>query len=273
MRARAWVPIVLGLTLALGAVPARADAACAWDGAGHVITVTTTGGFVNIERDGGAIEVNGSLCWGPGLTFATLNATRRIVVNGGDGDDNVTIMLREGRFAPGFGDEPGGSDEVEFRLNLGGGHNELGIWGTAGNDRIRYGSKGGDVLVNLNAAEATGLDADVRASGLALVYVMGWLGDDVISAAGGRATGAVLPLPISMQGAEGDDLLTGGAAADELGDELEGGDRDTLRGRGGADHLRVNDADGTDVIRPGNGIDVCAFDAGDVIDSCEGTEL
>jgi hypothetical protein len=182
-------------------------------------------------------------------------------------------MLREGRFAPGYGDEPGGSDEVEFRLNLGGGHNELGIWGTAGNDRIRYGSKGGDVLVNLNAAEATGLDADVRASGLAFAYVMGWLGDDVISAAGGRATGAVLPLPISMQGAEGNDLLTGGAAADELGDELAGGDADVLRGRGGADTLSTVDEDALDEIRGGGGADSCFNDVMDALHTCEGVEI
>ena len=146
----------------------------------------------DIERNGATIEVNGSLCFGSGLSFATLAGTKRIIVNGEAGDDHVTIMLREGGFAPGYGDERGGSDEIEFRLNLGSGDNDLGIWGTAFDDRVRIGTGGSDMLVNLNAGESTGLDADIRATGLSLVYVMGWDGDDVISAVGGRATGSML---------------------------------------------------------------------------------
>jgi hypothetical protein len=276
-RTLASIAVVVGVVATFATGPASAitgTVSCHWDAATHVITVTTTAGeFANIERNGATIEVNGSLCFGSGLSFATLAGTKRIIVNGGAGNDHVTIMLREGRFAPGYDDERGGSDEIEFRLNLGSGDNDLGIWGTAFDDRVRIGTGGSDVLVNLNAGESTGLDADIRATGLSLVYVMGWDGDDVISAVGGRATGSMLSIRFDGEGGEGDDQLTGGSGDDEIEDVLIGGDHDVLRGRGGADYLRVSDADGTDVVWPGNGIDVCAFDPADTVNSCEGTEL
>ena len=112
-------------------------------------------------------------------------------MNGEAGDDHVTIMLREGGFAPGYGDERGGSDEIEFRLNLGSGDNDLGIWGTAFDDRVRIGTGGSDVR-NSTPASPRPRRRHPGATGLSLVYVMGVDGDDVISAVGGRATGSML---------------------------------------------------------------------------------
>ena len=258
--------------VALAAIPVPALAAtvgCTWDIATRTVTVTMAGhGLATIENVGGSIEVEGSPCFGPTLAFATVEGTKRIGVNGDAADQDFIIALDGGRFAPGYGDEPGNSDEIEFRIHLGGGSDSVGIAASDKADRIRVGSSNGDVLVNLNAAEAKGIDADVRADALAKVAVHGGLGDDVISGAGGAATGGALVAPMIVEGGGGDDRIVGGSAGDDLYDNTEAADDDVIYGRGGDDAVSLVDADDRDAAYGGNGTDACSIDTFDTKESC-----
>lgn len=265
---------LVGLTIvALAAVPHPALAAtvgCSWDIGTRTVTVTMTGqGMATIRNVGGSIEVEDAPCFGPNFAFATVQGTKRIVVNGDVAGQDLIIALDGGGFAPGYGNEAGQSDEIEFRLRLGGGPDTVGIAASAKADRIRVGSSDGQVLVNLNAGEATGVDVDIRADALVRVAVHGGLGNDVISGAGGKATGRVLAVAMTVEGAEGDDTLVGGSIGDNLYDIAVAADHDVIYGRGGNDAIALMDGDGNDEAFGGAGDDACSLDVGDARSTCE----
>jgi Ca2+-binding RTX toxin-like protein len=63
--------------------------------------------------------------------------------------------------------------------------------------------------------------------------------------------GRLVPVPATIRGGEGDDVLTGGAAADKL---IGGPGNDELNGRGGNDVLIGGSGDDTLIGGPGNDI-------------------
>ena len=189
-------------------------------------------------------------------------------------------------FRPGFTDEPGSSDEIEFSVDFSAGGGNLGIT----NSIVGVGAPvaietrlGGDAI-NLNAGESDGIDADVKVQGVDRVFVGGDARADEIAANGGAGTGgADFRYTVLLEGHEGADRLVGGRKDDRLtgsegGDRLSGGDGDdvglggedgdVVAGGGGRDELFGED--GADVLRGGPGRDHCVGGPGrDVYRGCE----
>jgi len=227
----------LGVVALCVAAPASAAGSVACSHA-QVVDQLTIGATplafsVVVEAENIEVKVNGTTVDCSGWQ-ATVHNTTKVV--GGEGSYGATIDLRGGAFAPGAGDEPGLSDEVEFDLSA----EYVTIQGTAGNDLIRMGTAG----VNLNPGAEGGkrgdFDADVTFTGS--MEVVGSAGDDEISAAGGLGTGAPAERPLTASGDGGSDVLEGGGGADVLRAAWASvtAVEDTLRGNGGEDVLVGN---------------------------------
>src|SRR4051812_28079582 len=109
---------------------------CAYDRPTHSVTVGVARvGSTNLLRVGTAITVNGVACAG-----ATVTNTDTITLHGRpkQTDDEVSIDLRGGRFAPGATPEATGTSEIEIVSDLG---------GDGGDGLLVYGSDSSDTLV------------------------------------------------------------------------------------------------------------------------------
>jgi Ca2+-binding RTX toxin-like protein len=211
------------------------------------------------ERDGANIEANGTQCQ---------EATRFnlqdlfFLGTGGTSDVTAVISLRGGPFVPGFGAEPGGSDEMEFAGNLdfisASSGDLMVVRSGNGNERIRLGLTDdfGSPLtpvINLNAGESSGLDWDVNDVSPGTwdaAKATGGPGRDAISGAGGADTGVMLDVRLILLGGDDSDRLTGGHKGDRI---VGGGGNDVLKGGPGPDVL--NGGPGNDRCRGGPGAD------------------
>ncbi|HYN36156.1 MAG TPA: calcium-binding protein [Actinomycetota bacterium] len=112
-------------------------------------------------------------------------------------------------------------------------------------------------VVNLNAAESTGIDHDVVLNGVENILLEGDKRADVLGAQGGAATGKSTTLSVRLVGGRGKDKLTGS----RFGDRIEGGGfacspckaRKVIKGMGGPD--QITSSDGRDRILGGKGND------------------
>ena len=271
--------LALAVTLAavamlqMGSTPVNAAISwtCEYRASDHRMRLTASGaGTLVIGRDGFRIMVNAKWC----DKKASVTNTDQITVLAGAGNQVVQFQFGfsgDSGFVPGFTNEPGNSDEIEISVSLGGGHDKLSIVGAETADHIVLGASSGGFAMgraNLNAGEATGVDADLTmVIGIEEVEVIGGNGGDTISGAGGAATGEKVAFPLTVYGGNNSDLLTGGAA----GDYLQGSyGSDTIQGGPGPDHIHATDGvDGNDTIQGGKGVDFCDTDAGDSESSCE----
>jgi RTX calcium-binding nonapeptide repeat (4 copies) len=253
----ATVGVVLAAIAAVIAIPATASAevTCTTDGGTLLEVVATDGSSARIVRDGANIEVpnavNPECASGPATITGTANV--HVVDQSDDGVSTSTrIELTGGRFAPGAGNEPGDSDEIEFQLEA---VERLRIEGTTGVDEVRLGTAG----VNLNAGQEVPLvaDADVTFTGLEDAQVSASDGADIVRANGSSAFDSPFELPVSLAGGQGDDELTGGPDDDFIGDDLgEPGD-DELAGGAGDDILDLGLGD--DEADGGSGTDEAIY--------------
>ncbi|HEX2031057.1 MAG TPA: calcium-binding protein [Actinomycetota bacterium] len=256
------------------AAPAGASAAviCNYDEDAKTATVTMEANFDEaiIQRSEDAITVNGTACGD-----ATVMNTDTVLVEDLGGSavfTFVTISLSGGPFAPGFEDEAGDSDEIEFQVDHGAVQAPEGItvMGSAGGDTITVGANVGDplpVAINLDASEVDGIDADVTTDS-PNVGLRGSGGSDSLDAGGGAGTGETLTGAIlQLSGGAGPDLLlgVGGSAlfGDGGNDELRtiascfmngGPGGDLLVGAGGNDEFVGGGGD--DIAVGGGGKDV-----------------
>jgi Ca2+-binding RTX toxin-like protein len=175
-------------------------------------------------------------------------------------EENVVgVSLEGGPFEPGFTDEPGDSDEIEFVVGsdlipLDGSQLRLVVQGTSGPDHLVSGFEG----VNLNPDETDGVDPDVSTREAALE---GGGGADLLEG-GGFGTGDTV-YGLGLDGGEGEDELRGGRGGDQLrggpgADRLHGGDGgDGLWGGPGNDELTGGEGsqDGGDGLAGGPGTD------------------
>ena len=263
------------LLLSIGLIPAGPAAASGTVSCSKtddtLVTHMTGDSVATIRRnDAGAIFVNDQRCGN--ATVTNINNVRFL---GDAGPQEIVIQIGHGRFKPGLTGEVGSSDEIEFFLFLGSGSNDaLTITGSADVDNIRLGYKQTNLgyfpRVNLNAGEATGIDADVFGTNDLGIKVNANAGADIVSAGGGAGTGDVYPLGFKAHGGAGGDTITGGNAP--TGDYLLGDDGpDTLNGGLGNDDLEAGDGvSGNDTMNGGPGTnDYCDGDPGDTKTGCE----
>ena len=201
---------------------------------------------------------------------ATVLETDSITVVAGAGAHRLWLTLGNGGFKPGFTNEPGQSDEIEIRVSLGGGNDQLAIFDGSSDSNIVIGKSSGFGIqgrVNLNAGESTGVDADLTLiQSIETVYVDGGSGADVLRGDGGAGTGGKVDFPLGLFGGKGSDMLVGGTNADTI---HGGNGADTLKGGDGADELISADGvNGNDTVNGGNGRDTCDADPGDSLTSC-----
>ena len=252
------------------AAPIAAAAAvdCTWQANHRRVTVSMSGASIaelSVSRTG-RILVNGNPC----AAGATVNSTEDIVIDGDSADQLLRIRLGTTGFRPGFTNEPGNSDEIEFLVSSGNGDDTVAIYGRSQADDIQLGVRDGLLNTtvpnaNLNANETTGIDSDLII-GHDAVEVYGMLGGDVVSGAGGAGTGKVFPNRLYIDGGEGNDTLTGGRAYDRI---VGGPGADELFGGVAGDLLvTLDNESGNDRAYGGKGSDKCMINNGDAIYSC-----
>jgi uncharacterized secreted protein with C-terminal beta-propeller domain len=186
---------------------------------------------VDYNRDTGKFDLTVN---GVHTESRRLYTVRKIVINGGAGDDTITVDT-DGWRVPVVLNGGDGNDT----LTGGDGHNEIN--GGAGDD-VLTGGPSGDTL---NGGDGN----DTLNGGKGNDTLNGGDGNDVITGGDGHN---------KLNGGAGDDVLTGGSHSDTL----NGGDgNDTLYGGGGNDTL--NGGDGNDVLNGGDGKDTLRGGAGD----------
>lgn len=261
------IAVVTLAALANFAPAAAATSTCSFNQSTHTATISVPTGppaDLIVGTPGEVILVDGAACGA-----ATVYNTDTIAVSGpvaGEGTI-VAVHLAGGPFAPGFTDESGDSDEIEWTFDAG--IRVLVLYGTAGVDSFVQGTLG----VNLNAAEAIP-DLDIAVAGQLGATWFGEGGSDFLSTVGGAATGGPVTSGISeLYGGEGDDTLWAGWTGDLYG----GPGGDSLACGARAEEGRLN----YDYSPSGVDVDLVAggpptFAGGDatgdtnVADDCEG---
>jgi Ca2+-binding RTX toxin-like protein len=246
--------------LALASTPAASadQASCAYTAATHTATITLTPGqriattvfaspagqiFAGSFGDGGNIVPCAGAAVGNTDTIVANNSSPAQPLNS---IFYIGQLVSDGPRSPGFTNEPGSSDEIEFQINFGPG-GSLGIKNLP--DEVLDIALGGN-QINLNRFEADGIDADVTITGPVLRTLLYRSStDDHITAAGGSGTPSQsFDFPIESPGgvdfnAFGNDTLIGSDHADILtgtsgNDLLSGGaGKDAITGDIGADTL------------------------------------
>jgi len=235
---------------------------CDYNGQTHEVTITALGnGSLNIARlANGHILVTFLWC----DNAATVTNTDKIIVSGDDGLQSLFIDLANGGYRPGFTNEPGTSDEIEFNINLGGNFDLVEFEGDSSVQKIDMGQNNSQLLVvqklNLNAGESTGIDADVSLVNVETVSVFARGGDDVIRARGGAGTGPdPFSLFLSIYAGKGNDTIKGGTDGDYLWADAG---KDKVWGYEGNDEIHLDEGTGGDVGHTGIGNDTCTVDLG-----------
>ena len=234
---RSLVAAALALLLVpLWAVPARAAVACTYSGATKILQITLgDDDYVYLGRNANNIEVQ-SLTGGTVVVSCsggtpTVDNTNQIELTGSAGTNTLAIDLSQGYFAPGATGELGNSDEIEITVDLLGGSNQMFISFAPANlgTNIRAGTAG----INLNAAEATGKDADLSIVSETTLQIGGQpFAVNKISGAGGAGTGGPYPEELDIRGYYGNDILIGGSNNDNIDGHVG---RDLMAGGGGGD--------------------------------------
>jgi Ca2+-binding RTX toxin-like protein len=243
---RAVLIAALGLALGLPA-SAAASVSCEYDAPTESLTVTTTGGSINMDTSNGEILVQE---WGSHVDscqeIATLSDTSEIEIVDSYSDSSVFGSIFEIRglaqFAPGIPITLTLPDSDRDVLELiGGPENDHWTFGDAGIDTDGEG----------------GPDITYSAAPPASIVATGEGGSNVLSARGGSGTGP--PVSTSHVG-----LLSVGKSVDTL-EGTEGNDEfsigsgpDVVRGFGGDDYI-VQNGKGDDLIEGGAGEDLLGF--------------
>lgn len=197
-----------------------------------------------------AILVNGVQCG-----TATATTLKRIVATGTTGTNTLILDFMNGSFAPGYGSTVGVAVDL-----VSGSNDAVKIRGSTGADTITVGTDG----ISFN----TDTVRDISVANTDAITVSMGTGNDVFSASGGYGTGTPYTTAITAYGGEGNDTLSGGAAADSI---HGGAGNDTIRGATdaaldtAADSL-YGDA-GDDTFDCGN-----ASNGGDRLDGGDGTD-
>ena len=256
-RRRRAVAAVAG---ALAAAP-PAEAAGTCNLANGVLDVSVAG-YTTIETAGGTIAIstaNGPVtCTGGTPTTKNTEVVRAVDTYDNPAtqaplDGSSTLQINDpASFAPGRTpeDSPNRS-EIEFVVNMNNGTEDT-LLAIADPD---YGATwlAGTTGANWNGDP----DPDINLGSFDEISLDGTRWADRISLRGGDAMGAPVSLPkVGIEAEEGDDVLLGGDAPDDLDGGLG---TDTLSGFGGDDHL--DDVGGDDSLAGGPGVDSLSLSA------------
>lgn len=271
-RAPFWLGLVLTATAIVWPASAAADtSSCTYLPASRTVAVNITDSGFN-DQQGVAVDGSKIRHYNDGLVTdcgaATVQNTDSILINEvapstTSSVSAVAYMLPGSSFAPGAVNEPGSSDEIELVVDLGDGRDDFGITSYGQSRSFRIGRTATSRLVNLNADETDGIDADVIMHGVdrLSVAVDRKSPRSDIRATGGAGTGGKpIDLPLVLYGGIGGDRLVGGLRADTIWgrrgrDRILGGrGRDTIWAGGGGD--RVRGQRGRDVLRGMRGNDL-----------------
>jgi Ca2+-binding RTX toxin-like protein len=303
----------LGASFAATAIPAHAAVSSAsingktatlnLDGADDNVTVSVSGGLlVHGQTTGG---LNSGSDWNSAMNgdqTVPADGTFTVVVNGGDGNDAVTVLAKTTEIAGTTLNGDGGDDvltgaDTNDTLNGGDGNDRL--VGAKGNDTMNGGT-GNDTLVWNNGDASDTMNGDAGNDGVE-VNGAATLGDAfTLDPNGGRVkfqrtnlVGFTLDTSterFQVNGLGGNDSLTanagvgaltllsvdGGAGADTVNgsdgpDLILGGEgNDTLNGGGGDDRI-VGDR-GNDTMNGGAGDDTLVWNNGDGTDVMNGDD-
>jgi Ca2+-binding RTX toxin-like protein len=301
----------IAASFAISAAPANAAVSSAsivgktatlnLDGADDNVTVSVSGGLlVHGQTTGG---LNSGSDWNSAMNgdqTVPADGTFTVVVNGGDGNDSLTVLAKTSEIAAATLNGGGGDDvltgaDTNDTLNGGDGNDRLvGAQGTdvmnggAGNDTLVWNNGDGSDTMNGDAGndgvevngsstlgdvftldagagrvrfQRTNLKAFTLDTSTERFQVNGLGGNDSVSASAG--VGALTLL--SVDGGTGDDTVNGSDGPDLI---LGGDGNDTLNGGGGDDRL-VGDR-GTDTMNGGSGDDTLVWNNGDGTDVMNG---
>ena len=241
------------------ALPSEAQTATCTLTEGALDVRLDVGERMTIMREGPNIGVRSST--GEACALVKRSEVEDLSVNGTPDRDVLVVDLEGGPILGGAEVEVG-PDEIELIIDLGAGQRDRLV--------VRAPSGGGTLVAGAGGiALNNDRDADILLAGVEQLVLEGRDGDDRLSGAGGRGTGAAADRPLILQGGSGNDSLIGGRAADRL---LGGPGRDDLAGGSGDDVLaggsmadREAGGDGDDRFEQGrkpNGGDVLFGQAG-----------
>jgi Ca2+-binding RTX toxin-like protein len=271
------------------------------DGANDTETVSVSGGLLVHTATGGGL--NSAADWDsatPGDQTVLADGTFTVVLNGGDGNDSLTVRAKSTEIASAMLNGEGGDDvltgaDTNDLLSGGDGNDRLaGAKGTdlmiggAGNDTLAWNNGDGSDRINGEAGndttevngsanlgdvftlapepggvkfQRTNLVPFTLDTATERFQVNGLGGNDSLTAADG--VGALTLL--SVDGGAGDDSISGSDGPDLL---FGGEGNDVLDGRGGDDRI-VGDR-GNDSIMGGSGDDTLVWNDGDATDVMDG---
>jgi Ca2+-binding RTX toxin-like protein len=312
-RATMFAALAAALAASFATLPAPAHAAVSsasingttatlnLDGADDNVTVSVAGGvLVHGQTTGG---LNSGADWNSaaaGDQTVPANGTFTVVVNGGDGNDALTVLAKTTEIAAATLNGEGGDDVLtgaDTNDTLAGGEGNDRLVGAKGTD-LMSGGAGNDTLVWNNGDGSDRMNGDAGNDGaevngsptLADVFTLdpepggvkfqrtnlvpftldtaterfqvnGLGGNDLVSANAG--VGALTLL--SVDGGAGDDTINGSDGPDLI---LGGEGNDVLNGGGGDDRI-VGDR-GTDTMNGGAGDDTLVWNNGDGTDVING---
>ena len=225
-RFRVWLAALLvAAMLLLSPIPARATATCASVGVTVNITLASNDAVTISRSEAGTFSVLGTGLIATNCGGATVLNRDTVNVTGAGGQRVGHDRPVGRRLRTGVVNEAGTTDEIEFTIDLGAGAGDsLTISGSPAADLITIGASG----VNLNDAD----DIDLTTIGVKARTLSGFGGDDVLSAAGGNATGAALVASVTISGGNDSDSIIGGDGADTLNGDA---DADVIVGGLGSD--------------------------------------
>jgi hypothetical protein len=204
------------------------------------------GSSISIRQSDGALLVQSGFTVAP-CGGATRNSTDTITVTSTNAATTGAIfrIYLGTPFAPGFTNEPGGSDEIELSFDFSSGGRWYLTPSTAQSTTPLDLALGGNQL-NFFRSEADGIDADATVVGAEAIFVEGSLVADAVLAGGGFGTPGPFTTRLVVASGPGTDVIVGGARADDLSGGLDpdhilgGKGRDDLKGEGGIDRLFGN---------------------------------
>ena len=265
-RLRRRTPVITLVLVTLGLLVLQAAPASALTANYAAGTLTVTGDASNDVVDvtcvAGSAKVNGD---DPDTGAQACSDVTVILINGGEGQDDLGVENYAGQFPNLVSTGIGGGPGIDFLYGtmtddtISGGPDDDVIQTYGGNDNVS-GDGGEDRLWTTNSTSQTLINGSVSATApnalitfdtVEELWLSGSSVDDQLDASG--FTGGNL----SIFGLQGTDVIVGSPKADRI-DGREG--PDTIKGGGGADEITGDD--GNDKLSGGNGADTLLGQAG-----------